>query len=389
MSYTERVRYINTVKIASTNPAYKPQYDTLLTLHKTIFFNNGIHVLQFFLPWHRWFILQYENLLRQIDCRVTVPYWDWSLVGANPFSSSIWNTGAGGFGGNGVPGGSCVNTGPFRAAVWSLPASAGGGCLTRNFAGTAPDAIAVQNLISSNPNPTDLINFEDILRVQFHDEVHCIIDGTMCTTDSATAPEFFLHHAFVDKIWWQWQKQSNAHKFHTYFMAQAGLMSSTPYRSRDFLDLNNQPDCVCAEYIDPQNNAYRRIKCMFLVQHDMKINTEIAIQIIAQSKYFFSFSKAIRTIFILFCILSISSQPRFPHLPCNVYHLTRSLHSKVSLTSSPSSLLITSYHLNLASLTFSAMSTTSHPQISSLHNISDQLFIPSYYIVHIISTLLL
>ena len=163
--------------------------------------------------------------------------------------------------------------------------------MTRNFAGTAPDAIAVQNLISSNPNPTDLINFEDILRVQFHDEVHCIIDGTMCTTDSATAPEFFLHHAFVDKIWWQWQKQSNAHKFHTYFMAQAGLMSSTPYRSRDFLDLNNQPDCVCAEYIDPQNNAYRRIKCMFLVQHDMKINTEIAKQIIAQSTYFFSFSK--------------------------------------------------------------------------------------------------
>ena len=259
MSYTERVRYINTVKIASTNPAYKAQYDTLLTIHKTIFFNNGIHERDFFLPWHRWFILQYENLLRQIDCRITVPYWDWSLVAASPFTSSVWNSGNDAFGGNGVPRSRCVNTGPFRQGVWSLPASAGGGCLRRDFSGTAPDAIAVQNLITSN-SAANFFNFEVMLRRQFHDLVHCIIDGTMCTTDSATAPEFFLHHGFVDKIWWDWQKQSNAHKFNAYFTTQTQLMSSTPYRSRDFLDLNNQPDCVCAEYVNPRNGAYGRIK---------------------------------------------------------------------------------------------------------------------------------
>ena len=54
----------------------------------------------------------------------------------------------------------------------------------------------------------------------------------------------------------------------------------------------------------------------------------------------------------------------------------------MSLTSSPSYLLIKCpYHLNLASLIFSAMSTTSHLLISSLHNVSDQLsFISSYYV---------
>ena len=53
----------------------------------------------------------------------------------------------------------------------------------------------------------------------------------------------------------------------------------------------------------------------------------------------------------------------------------------MSLTSSPSSLLITCpYHLNLASLIFSAMSTTPHLLISSFHNVSDRLFfISSYY----------
>ena len=205
MTYAERVRYINntinTVKAASTNPAYKPQYDTLLTLHKTLFFDFGIHDRDFILPWHRWFILQYESLLRQIDCRITVPYWDWSLVSGSPFSSPVWNTGNDAFGGNGVSGGSCVKTGLFRQGVWSLTASAGGGCLTRNFFGTPPDAIAVHDMISSNSNPADFFNLEVALRREFHDEVHCIIDGTMCTLDSATAPEFFLHHGFVDKIW--------------------------------------------------------------------------------------------------------------------------------------------------------------------------------------------
>ena len=55
----------------------------------------------------------------------------------------------------------------------------------------------------------------------------------------------------------------------------------------------------------------------------------------------------------------------------------------MSLTSSLSSLLITCpYHLNLASLTFSAMSTTQHHLLISLfHNVSDQLsFFSSYYV---------
>ena len=258
MSYTERVRYINTVKTASTNPAYRTTYDNLLTLHKNIF-DSEIHKQRFFLTWHRWFILQYENLLQQIDCRVTVPYWDWSLVAANPFSSSIWNTGNHGFGGNGVPGTRCVNTGPFRSTLFSLPASTGGGCLRRDFRGTIPDAVAVQDLILTN-DASNFGNFEDELRFLFHDNVHCRIHGTMCSRNSATAPEFFLHHGFVDKIWWDWQRRSNAHKFHTFFTSQLGSMPSTPYRSRDFLDLNNQPGCVCAEYVDPRSSVYTTIK---------------------------------------------------------------------------------------------------------------------------------
>lgn len=42
-----------------------------------------------FLPWHRWYLLQMENLFRRIDCRVTVPYWDWSLFSGTPWRSTV------------------------------------------------------------------------------------------------------------------------------------------------------------------------------------------------------------------------------------------------------------------------------------------------------------
>ena len=70
------------------------------------------------------------------------------------------------------------------------------------------------------------------------------------------------------------------------------------------------------------------------------------------------------------------------HTVSALHIIFRSLHSIMSLTSSPSSLLITCpYHLSLASLTFSVMFTTSHLLILSFHNVSDQLsFISSYYV---------
>lgn len=79
MTTGDREKYIRAVVAASTDSRYKADYDRLITLHKTIF-NSGIHGRDHFLPWHRWFVLQYENILRRVNCQVTVPFWDWSLV---------------------------------------------------------------------------------------------------------------------------------------------------------------------------------------------------------------------------------------------------------------------------------------------------------------------
>ena len=41
--------------------------------HETAF-HSGIHAEGELLPWHRNFILMLENILRKVDCRVTVPF---------------------------------------------------------------------------------------------------------------------------------------------------------------------------------------------------------------------------------------------------------------------------------------------------------------------------
>ena len=254
LTQDERTRYLNTVKIASTNLKYKTKYEQLLTLHTELFL-RGIHMKEFFLSWHRWFILQYENLLQQIDCRVTVPYWEWTQVAANPFGSDFWNPGKHGFGRNGSPPEHCVTTGPFQTGKWSLIRSAKGGCLKRNFSGRFPDAITLASFLTSSSDPKDFFKFEKQLRVVFHNEVHCKIGGTMCTKSSAAAPEFFPHHAFIDKIWSDWQKKGSRNKFNTFFQNQKKRMPATRHRSRDFLDLSNQPDCICTEYENVVNNV--------------------------------------------------------------------------------------------------------------------------------------
>ena len=168
MSHTERERYIKAVKTISTVLPYKTIYTQLIQKHRTLFF-TAIHQRDEFLPWHRWFILEYENLLRMVDCRITVPYWDWSIWAHNPWGPHVWHPSTRGMGGNGFAGsGQCVQTGPFRQGVWQLTNNQ---CLRRNFNGIPPDAAAIQYCLSL----TVFVDFENYLHIPLHDNVHCLI----------------------------------------------------------------------------------------------------------------------------------------------------------------------------------------------------------------------
>ena len=73
----------------------------------------------------------------------------------------------------------------------------------------------------------------------------------MCSLDSAEAPEFFLHHGFIDKIWADWQKRKIPNQ-DTHFRSITTKMQGSPYMPAQFLDLANQPGCVKVLYIPPR-----------------------------------------------------------------------------------------------------------------------------------------
>jgi hypothetical protein len=70
--------------------------------------------------------------------------------------------------------------------------------LRRDFDGQPANCRIVKEVIAFPASGS--INF--LIAVEgFHAEVHCMIGGSMCNADAASgAPEFFLHHGFLDKV---------------------------------------------------------------------------------------------------------------------------------------------------------------------------------------------
>ena len=142
MTVKERRRYIQTVLNAKTDPTFNKYLDSTNEIFER--YLPGLYEFTFLFSQRR-FLTKYEDFLRKIDCRVTVPYWDWSVVGQDPYSSSVWGGEDYQLGGDGVGKPSCVQTGPFRAEIYSFGY---GRCVERNFSGTFPGPVEIARLLA-------------------------------------------------------------------------------------------------------------------------------------------------------------------------------------------------------------------------------------------------
>ena len=83
----------------------------------------------------------------------------------------------------------------------------------------------------------------------------------MAKKEASLAPEFFLHHAFLDKIWADYQKQSPRHKW-TYFKDANHTIYDTAIEVRMMVDSNDLLGTkVC--YKDPfesYHDVHERLK---------------------------------------------------------------------------------------------------------------------------------
>ena len=94
-------------------------YDTFVLWHRDAFGCSvmAAHMGPAFFPWHRQFVLLFEEQLRLIEPTVTVPYWDWAVD--NGPDAAVWGDDL--MGGNGDPTADyAVTTGPFRKGAWTI-----------------------------------------------------------------------------------------------------------------------------------------------------------------------------------------------------------------------------------------------------------------------------
>ena len=82
--------------------------------HHEEYFSNGIHRGPAFLPWHRHMLLLFEQSLRMIDARITLPYWDWTRADSRDLDAEPWESW---FWGRGNTGGGVVDLADTRGAI--------------------------------------------------------------------------------------------------------------------------------------------------------------------------------------------------------------------------------------------------------------------------------
>ena len=156
MNFKERYRFVRGLRTAATNPIYKEEYRRLCKLLSRIPSTFLHHMPQIFLPRHRWYLLEFENFLRQIDCRITIPYLDWSKDLDNwargTEKSDVWSPTPHGLGGDGRLPEGCVTDGPFKEGIFYIPEKIGYGCLKRNFNRSCflPSKDQIENAINNS-----------------------------------------------------------------------------------------------------------------------------------------------------------------------------------------------------------------------------------------------
>jgi len=211
------------------------------------FFSRGLHNNGAFLPWHRGYILQLENMLQAYDCTLTVPWWD-QQIDTRVARANFWGPELHQCSGSGLT----RNQGNRRAReVWGgtfgceIFRLTNNRCLQRRLTGGSAASLAriQQDLFNRYDQPDHFDSFRNRLEhgPGLHDSIHCIVGGTMCSARSSNDPIFFSHHANIDRIWADWQEKGTA--FKNYYTGRTGLnenMVTSPYTPRDVLDLHKQ-----------------------------------------------------------------------------------------------------------------------------------------------------
>lgn len=231
------------------------RYDDFVALHREHYVTDSqagprpAHMTPSFFPWHRQYLLEFERALRGVDSSVSIPYWDWTTD--NTPAASLWAEDF--LGGNGRRGDRRVMTGAFARGEGNWRIDAGvtdGDFLTRDFGRpSSPVSLPSKQDVAEalrdavyDAEPWSSVSTKGFRNriegwgirgsrgISNHNRVHRWVGGVMLGSGSPDDPVFWLHHAFMDRLWDRWQK---AHPRSGY-LPRKKLPASDPQHGRVF-----------------------------------------------------------------------------------------------------------------------------------------------------------
>jgi tyrosinase len=157
--------------------------------------NNCPHGNWYFLPWHRKYILDFEEICRELsgDQDFALPYWNWTTTRRipAPFWEGTLNSNRT-IGRRGEISGQFVGLRVIRRCL--------GQTNFELFASFRPDG---QN--NTNPGWQRASGGKALLERTPHDQVHVGVGGNMGDVPTSPLdPIFWLHHCNIDRLWAEW-----------------------------------------------------------------------------------------------------------------------------------------------------------------------------------------
>jgi hypothetical protein len=169
LSAAQRQQFNDAVQQAHADGSYQALAAVHADMSHNMHSNMGSVGKQRFLPWHRIYLLNMENLLRSKRPGLTIPYWNYAEDKARP--DWVW-----------------------RPPTVQRPAPGASGSLPTT---------AVVNAILTR---TSYTSFTDDLEFDAHNDVHNWCGGTLRSPPMASHdPIFWLLHGNVDRVWDLWQ----------------------------------------------------------------------------------------------------------------------------------------------------------------------------------------
>ncbi|KAK3903865.1 hypothetical protein C8A05DRAFT_32396 [Staphylotrichum tortipilum] len=216
LTNNEKLEYINAELCLMKKPASlglpgaKTRFDELQAIHQLQAY--ATHFVGAFLPFHRMMMLSHENALRN-ECNYTgyQPYWA-EERDAGKFKNSVLLDPTYGFGGDGSGRDGCITMGPFANYTNSL----GPGyqitnhCINR----AVNDQMSTGSSQASVAACLAMATFDKAwpcIEGNPHAGGHGGVGGQMLNGVSSPGdPLFYLHHTWLDKVFWDWQARDRA-----------------------------------------------------------------------------------------------------------------------------------------------------------------------------------